>query len=283
MDFSEIVLKGFCDANNRKFLDKYFVRECKKAEKEQFFEAEEFFNGCLNVVKIFEGCLQKQVLERKSEILQMLSLAKSNKLGYPECKTPEAIEVERNETIKYCEQELKNVRPDGIGDLTFTVNLGTLTKGRVYYHMEYCEVLYIKESIIKAIEQCKTNIEPLPPQPNTKAKPKVEENLSKQITHCKRVEIAKAISEKYSSYKGKDFKILYEALLELDLFPRKGKRSTFFRCLKNEGYNINNPQMLEDIHFKKGYKSAKGGYVKSEDEKQRDVIIEYLKTIINNK
>jgi len=170
MDFSEIVLKGFCDANNRKFLDKYFVRECKKAEKEQFFEAEEFFNGCLNVVKIFEGCLQKQVLERKSEILQTLSLAKSNKLGYPECKTPEAIEVKRNETIKYCEQELKNVRPDGIGDLTFTVNLGTLTKGRVYYDMEYCEVLYIKESIIKAIEQCKTNIEQLPPQPIVKKK-----------------------------------------------------------------------------------------------------------------
>jgi hypothetical protein len=28
--------------------------------------------------------------------------------------------------------------------------------------------------------------------------------------------------------------------LELDLFPKVRKRSTFFRCLKNEGYNINN-------------------------------------------
>ena len=60
---------------------------------------------------------------------------------------------------------------------------------------------------------------------------KPTEKLSIQITHPKRVEIAKAIKAKYSSYKGKEFKILYEALLQLDLFPKKNKRNIFFRCL----------------------------------------------------
>ncbi len=121
----------------------------------------------------------------------------------------------------------------------------------------------------------------LPPQETeTSKKPELLEN---EITHPKRSEIAIAVKQKYNSYKNKDFKILYEAFLMLDLFPKKGKRMTFFRCLKNEGYNIKNHQMLEDKHFKNGGITKKGNYTPSEDEKQRDTIIEYLKTIIETK
>lgn len=58
----------------------------------------------------------------------------------------------------------------------------------------------------------------------------------------------------------------------------------FFRCLQNEGYNINNVQMLEDKHFKKGQiLKTTDKYLLSEDERQRDEIIEHLKTIIETK
>ena len=109
------------------------------------------------------------------------------------------------------------------------------------------------------------------------------EKLSNQITHPKRVKIAKAINEKYISYKGKEFKILYEALLKLDLFPQKNKRSMFFRCLRAEGYNINSVQILEDKYFKNGYKNPKHQYVPSDDEIERDKIIKYLEGIIESK
>lgn len=116
------------------------------------------------------------------------------------------------------------------------------------------------------------------PQQNEK------EFLRNEITHPKRKEIAQAIKEKYSSYKNKDFKILFEALLKLDLFPKKGKRQAYFRCLKNEGFNISNYQILEDKHFKKGSVLKKNGkYLPSDDEIQRDKIIEYLETIIKAK
>lgn len=129
-----------------------------------------------------------------------------------------------------------------------------------------------------------SKLKPLPPQQPEKPKLEQHEVLSVQITHPKRTEIAKAIKDKYSSYKGKDFKILYEALLELCLFPKKGKRSVFFRCLQNEGYNINNFQMLEDKHFQRGQTlKTTGKYDFTEDEKRRDEIIEYLKTIIETK
>lgn len=114
--------------------------------------------------------------------------------------------------------------------------------------------------------------------------PKESELLENEITHPKRKEIAKAIKQKYSSYKNKDFKILYEALLQLDLLPKKGKRMTFFRCLQNEGYRINNSQMLENIHFKKGQiLNSTGKYSLSDDEIQRDTIIEYINSIIETK
>ncbi|WP_242093604.1 hypothetical protein [Aestuariivivens sediminicola] len=137
--------------------------------------------------------------------------------------------------------------------------------------------------LFSTFDKCEHNVSTKPIDGNQKPKPELDEVLSQQITHPKKVEIANAIKEKYSSYKGKDFKILYEALLKLDLFPKKGKRSLFFRCLQKEGYNINNFQILEDKHFKTGYTNRKGEYEKSEDEKQRDTIIEYLKTIIETK
>jgi hypothetical protein len=112
---------------------------------------------------------------------------------------------------------------------------------------------------------------------------KGNESLKNEITHPKRVEIAEAVRNKYSSFKNKDFKILYEAFLELDLFPKVRKRSTFFRCLKNESYNINNSQMLEDQHFKEGTTTKNGKYLISDDEKQKEGIVKYLKTIINSK
>lgn len=279
MDYLDIVLQGYFNENNRDFLEKYYFREFKKAEKEQFFEADEFFNGCIKVIESWEKSLQDKVFERKNELHLMQNGAKNGTMKYGDLQG-KTIKEKRQETIEYCEQELKDVRPDGIGSLSFTVHLHSLTNGRIAYNMPYNEVLYIKQSILKAFQQTQSQKQALQPQQTEKPKPKLNEVLSEQITHARRAEIANAIKKKYSSYRGKQFKILYEALLKLDLFPSSGKRSTFFRCLQNDGFNISNQQLLEDKYFKTGYKTLEGEYLKSEDEQQCDTIVEYLKTII---
>lgn len=148
-------------------------------------------------------------------------------------------------------------------------------------------IKYLKSNKKRLIETKKSELEapkpPTPPEYKQGEARKEKEFLSNQITHLKKVEIAKAIKDKYSSYKGKDFKILYEAFLKLDLFPKKGKRQVFFRCLQNEGYSINNHQLLENIHFAPGAYKKGGGYEESEDEIRRNTIIDYLETIINTK
>lgn len=152
MNYLEIVLQGYFNENNREFLEKYFFREFKKAEKEQFFEAVEFFNGCLTVIVGWEKHLQDKVFERQRELYLMLNEAKNGTPSYAEMEG-KTIEEKRQETIQYCEQELKDVRPDGIGSLSFTVHLHSLTNGRIAYNMAYNEVLQIKLSILKAFEK----------------------------------------------------------------------------------------------------------------------------------
>ena len=164
MNYLEIVLQGYFNENNREFLEKYFFREFKKAEKEQYFEADEFFSGCIKVIESWEKYLQEQVFKRKRELYLMLNGAKNGTMKYGDLQG-KTIEEKRQETIEYCEQELKEVRPDGIGSLSFTVHLQSLTNGRIAYNMPYNELLVIKIAILKAFKKTQPNIEPLPPQP----------------------------------------------------------------------------------------------------------------------
>lgn len=175
MNYLEIVLQGYFGLdykNNREFLEKYFLREFKKAEKEQFFEADEFFSGCLKVIEGWEKYLQDNVFERKRELYLLLNEAKNGTLSYADLGV-KTIEQERQETIEYCEEELKDVRPDGIGSISFGVHLHSLTNGRIDYNMSYNEVLQIKLSILKAfvsLQESQPQKEPLPPQPIVKQK-----------------------------------------------------------------------------------------------------------------
>lgn len=173
MNYLEIVLQGYFNENNREFLEKYFFREFKKAEKEQYFEAHEFFSGCIKVIESWEKYLQEQVFKRKNELYLMLNGAKNGTMKYGDLQG-KTIEEKRQETIEYCEQELKEVRPDGIGSLSFTVHLHSLTKGRIAYNMPYNELLVIKIAILKAFKNTQPNIEPLPPQPIAKQKPELK-------------------------------------------------------------------------------------------------------------
>jgi len=163
MNYLEIVLQGYFNENNREFLEKYFFREFKKAEKEQYFEAHEFFSGCIKVIESWEKYLQEQVLKRKNQLYLMLNGAKNGTMKYGDLQG-KTIEEKRQETIEYCEQELKEVRPDGIGSLSFTVHLHSLTKGRIAYNMPYNELLVIKIAILKAFKKTQPIIEPLPPE-----------------------------------------------------------------------------------------------------------------------
>lgn len=164
MDYLDVVLNGYFKENNQEHLEKYFFREFKKAEKEQFFDADEFFSGCQKVIQYWEKYLQNKVFKRQEELYKMLDGAKNKTMSYGNLEG-KTIEQKRQETIDFCEKELKDVRPDGIGSISFNVHLMSLTSGRVAYNMPYNEVLYIKNAIEKAFQKVKNQNEPLQPNP----------------------------------------------------------------------------------------------------------------------
>jgi hypothetical protein len=242
MNYLEIVLQGYFNENNREFLEKYFLREFKKAEKEQFFEADEFFNGCLKVIERWQEYLTKEVLNQKKDLYVMLSEAENGTLLYKDLEG-KTIEQKRQETIEYCEQELKDVRPDGIGRITFTVHLSSLTNGRINYNMSYDEVLKIKLSILNAFQKAQPKKQALPPQQIEKPKPelKLKDFFIKEVSS----DTIAAIQTKFKKLEGKDLAILIYLLhkeytiIEILTNSRTKGRKGFVKCLKE----IDNPTM----------------------------------------
>lgn len=146
MDFLDIVLKGYTNKNSREFLDKYFYREFKKAEKDHFFEADEFFKGCQDVIESFKNNLQNKVWKQKEMLLKMLETAKNNTINYGDLQG-KSIEQKRKETIEYCEKELESETPYSMGGFTFTVHLMSITNGRYLGSLNYYEVENIERDI----------------------------------------------------------------------------------------------------------------------------------------
>jgi hypothetical protein len=245
MDYLEIILQGYFNENNREFLEKYFFREFKKAEKEQYFEAHEFFSGCIKVIESWEKYLQEQVFKRKNELYLMLNGAKNGTMKYGDLQG-KTIEEKRQETIEYCEQELKEVRPDGIGSLSFTVHLQSLTNGRIAYNMPYNELLVIKIAILKAFKKTQPNIEPLPPQPIVKQKPikyGADEYALTYIFDLYAIGQQVPINRIEGSFDAKKIK------QDASKFPMYDKApDTFYRAVKSVlEYDLNKPTDLQNI------------------------------------
>jgi hypothetical protein len=71
VNYLELILLGFTDPNTSKYLDQYFLRQCKKAV-ESHYSNEEFFEGCMNTINELKGLFEDQINERKSEINKLL-------------------------------------------------------------------------------------------------------------------------------------------------------------------------------------------------------------------
>jgi len=150
MDYLEIVLQGYYNKDSRKHLPDYFLQKFKKAKKDEFFEADEFFSGLIKIIEYWENDIQRRVSKRKDMILDMIFHAKNGTLKYDnkdmEGKT---IEQKNRETIEDCKQELKYIRPDGIGRASYRIHLSDYNT-RYNYSMAYDEILEIKEAITTA-------------------------------------------------------------------------------------------------------------------------------------
>lgn len=170
MNYSEIILRGVFDKNTRNYLEKYFLREYKKAEKEQFFEADEFFRDCLNIIEGWEKDFEKEAFNYLRELIFTVDAINAGTISV-NAMEGKTIEQSRQDLIEYYESEIKNVTDNGIkgaggAQITKTLYLPAET-GRISYNLTYSELLQIKHSITIAFQNTQTNIEPPPPRLQT--------------------------------------------------------------------------------------------------------------------
>lgn len=179
MNYIEIVLRGYFDSNSRKFLDRYFSREFKKAEKEHF-EIDEFFEGCRGVILEWEDEIYSKAGKRPDILYRMqlaadsyrsLRAARAGELFLPDYDakgTPKA--QLRKKTIEHYEKDLKDLLPNEIDFHEFTADIPF--RGGPTVTLK--EVLIIEDAIVKAYQEIKNIKETLPPeQPETENDHKV--------------------------------------------------------------------------------------------------------------
>lgn len=139
LNYLDIVLEGYFKRENRLYLDNYFYRVFKQCEK-QYFEMDEFFDGCLGVIDSLNNEFQRQISEHLIDANKaILSFEKSGK-------------EKQAESIA---KRIKHIRPNGVGNISFTINMLYLTNGRIAHHMTYDEVEQIKLNIKKAYLKAK--------------------------------------------------------------------------------------------------------------------------------
>ena len=128
MDYLNLILAGYSDANSREHLQDYFYVEYKKAEQ-QFYSTDLFFGGCLKVIEFFESDLKKQLNEYKKELYEGLRITTDN------------------EAKAYFTDELNNI---SMNNFFFNLHHQSWPSQYLYFNrLQYSEIQNIKKAILE--------------------------------------------------------------------------------------------------------------------------------------
>ncbi|NQU84530.1 MAG: hypothetical protein HQ541_02095 [Mariniphaga sp.] len=181
-----------------------------------------------------------------------------------------------------------------IGDIKDIFKLGekNIKDGVVSIFFDEKEYIFPEWKIKSIVDCCKDRLKKLkrrqrekalPPQQNNPNSLKRSEHLSDIITDEKSKEIVEAIKVKYKNIKGKRLRILLMALQELEFLPKNRIAAKFHACCKNDfDWEIASYNAMDKKYFKIGFKTKKGDYIESDDEKELKQIISYINSVINS-
>lgn len=120
------------------------------AKRDQFFEADEFFRGCLKVIEGWEKHFEKEKFLYLKELVYTKNRIKDGTIPV-EALNGKTIEESKQELIDYYESEIRTIDDSFVAQQP-TMPLSLLTNGRVN-HITYDEVMQIKDSINKAYQK----------------------------------------------------------------------------------------------------------------------------------
>lgn len=143
MDYFKIVLDGYFNSNNRKFLTEYFVREQKKAKKD-FYSTDEFFSGCDDVIEQFSNEIKRQLFKEKNDCHFAISHIKNGTMNFSQSDKSKTYEEQCEQALISWEKQLNSWTID-----SFSVNLFSMNIGYTGY-LWHNDLLLISDAIEKA-------------------------------------------------------------------------------------------------------------------------------------
>lgn len=205
--FIDILLNGFFD--DASLLKEYLIRNQKNAEKETFITQQEFYKRCYNIITILESKIDYDFSKRQNELYMIADLRES------ENKPFEKFIVEAEELSKK----------------SFSLNLLTLTNGRLIGKLYFNDIQYIK-NILDEINLNKLNSEIITEERSQKNKlTKPEKTFFDYITNIENKEVfANDLKNTFNIESGIDFKIMIELLKKERIFSFT-QFAPFFRSI----------------------------------------------------
>lgn len=142
MNFTEIILNGFFDDRNRKYLDKYFYREFERL-KPQLYENKEYFEECLSVIQNIEKhFLENEEFENNKTDLVGLLWLDSEENSISEIEVYHKDKIEKIISNKRVQDALRSFQYD------IRICFGS------YHKITYSEIEELTKAIHTAYKKC---------------------------------------------------------------------------------------------------------------------------------
>jgi hypothetical protein len=257
MNYLNLVLDGYLIENNRDHLTDFFASEFKKAERDHFISADLFFDGCIKVIDQLKQHLKEQVIERKRELYQMLTEMQKGTIEVDGKKGKVAIN-EYKKLNEYCSKQLADERPDGIGDLTFGINLFHITKGQRFGQLFYFDVLTIEDSLNEAKNRvnglsvskkstASTSTKSKAGRPGSKPK-SPEQYIIIKIPEF-RTKFIELLKTEFGNSKSRDIALMFLALIKMGHLNEPANFKELFLSFTNYfGSTVNYTQCIDDFN-----------------------------------
>ncbi|MCD8409671.1 hypothetical protein [Tenacibaculum finnmarkense] len=159
MNYTEIVLNGYCNPDSRGYLDNYFFRQFKKAQKD-FYEADEFFSGCFRVTRFFEAEMNKRRIERITELYQIIDWHKRGMRG--DSDTPKEPTTEDLKLVNILKEEI-----EGLSCENFPFNLFGFNNNKYSGQLWFNELKFIEANLEKAKKKALGVVDVITKEPET--------------------------------------------------------------------------------------------------------------------
>lgn len=155
MDFNNIIIQGITNSDNKSNLKSYFIREFKKAERDNFYSVDDFFNPLLRKVDSLKNELHEKFIKTEKAYKSIIQKAKKNEHNFHDKYLTNCIDKYGISYEHYKAQENKKCLA------VTTKKLAEFEINKIYTQVYFTQINFAHVLLIEnGLNEAKAEIEP---------------------------------------------------------------------------------------------------------------------------